>query len=391
MRFFSAQYVFTNTRPPLKRPIICTDNNGYILNIEDTGGNLPERANIEFHNGIIIPGFVNCHCHLELSYLNNEITPGEKLHGFLLEMNQKRFNLHKNERDHAYKADVLMANSGVVVCADICNSPITFDIKRKSSIHYINLIEIFGIDHRKSRQRLEESLLLASKADEESLEWYLTPHSVYSVSLPLFRLIKEHSLRNRVSSIHFLESDVEIPFIESHSGPLMDIYRQFLSPGDEPFTVKDHITAVTDEITSSGNLILVHNTFIRKNHIESLKKRKNLFYCLCPNSNLIIEGKLPPVSLLAGEGCNIVMGTDSLSSNYELNILSEMKTLCFAFPEISLETLVKWATLNGAKALSADSFAGTIEPGKKPGLVLIKNVDLHNMQLLPESTSVRLI
>ncbi len=391
MRFFSAQYVITNTGKPLKRPVICTGDDGLIISVKDTGVNLSEKANIEFYNGIITPGFVNCHCHLELSYLRNKITPGKGLHGFLSEITGKRFNTSEDEHEHAFKADMSMAGTGVVLCADICNSSVTFEIKKKSRIQYINLIEIFGIDSRKAGQRMNEAVMLAAEAEKHSLEWYFTPHSAYSVSLPLFRLIKEKSSHNRVTSIHFLESESEIPFLESHSGPLMTVYRRFLPPDDEPLTVNDHITAVINEITPSGNLILVHNVFTGKPHIDALKERKNLYYCICPNSNLIIEGKLPPVTLLADEGCDIVLGTDSLSSNKELNILSEMKTLGNAFPDINLETLVRWATLNGAKALSAGSFAGTIEPGKRPGLVLIKDADLINLRLLPESTSVRLI
>jgi cytosine/adenosine deaminase-related metal-dependent hydrolase len=153
----------------------------------------------------------------------------------------------------------------------------------------------------------------------------------------------------------------------------------------------NHINAVTKEIPSSANLILVHNTFVREEHIKKLKGRSDLYWCLCPNSNLYIEQKMPPVDLLAGEGCKIVIGTDSLSSNSSLSILEELKTLQLYFPSISLETLIGWATINGAKALGEDIQFGSIEPGKKPGLVLLRNIDLVNQKLLPGTTVSRLV
>jgi len=391
MKYFSAQYVFTGTGPPLKRPVITASDDGTIISIEETGGQLKEKNNIEFYNGVITPGFVNCHCHLELSFLRNEIKPSAGLYGFLLELNEKRFNINKDKEKCAGKADKEMSAEGVVLCADICNSEITFRVKKESNIRYINLIEVFGIDHRKARQRIEDALFLAESSKKNNLTCYITPHSVYSVPLPLFRLIRKHSKNNKLSSVHFLESAEEISFIENHSGPLMATYRHFMPPGMVPLTAKSHIKAITEEVTGSGHLILVHNTFIEKKHIAALKKRENLHYCLCPNSNLMIEGKLPPVPLLMEENCSIVIGTDSLSSNTNLSILSELKTLSAHFPQLSLEILIKWATYNGAAALSETTLMGEISPGKRPGLVLIKDLDLQNLKLLPESKARRLL
>jgi len=188
-----------------------------------------------------------------------------------------------------------------------------------------------------------------------------------------------------------MESEWEIPFLRDHSGLLMDTYRHYLPSGQKPLTVSDHVTAVLEEVTTSGNLLLVHNTFINKEQIDALKKRPGIFYCLCPESNMYIAGKMPPVRLLYEEGCKIVIGTDSLASNSRLDILSELKIIEAHFPEINLETLVRWATFNGALALGESSWAGSIEPGKRPGLVLLKNADLVNRRLTSHTTALRLI
>jgi cytosine/adenosine deaminase-related metal-dependent hydrolase len=156
-------------------------------------------------------------------------------------------------------------------------------------------------------------------------------------------------------------------------------------------TAQNHADAVMNEITQNGNLILVHNTFASREAISSIRQRGNLFWCLCPNSNLYIEDSLPPLDLFIREGCDLVIGTDSFASNDHLSILEELKTLQFHFPQITIEEMTRWATVNGARALGEENNYGKLEPGKKPGLLLLENVDLINMKLLPESTVTRLI
>lgn len=391
MKYFSAQYVFTNSGPPLSKPVICTEDDGTIITIENTYGELPERHSVEFYNGVIVPGFVNCHCHLELSYLKGAIPEKTGLSSFLMAVNSIRKEMLTENDEQIKKADGEMAGEGIVLCADICNTSATFSLKKNSRIKYINLLEVFGINQEKAGQRMAEILALSAKAEEENLPAWIVPHAVYSISLPLFRLLKFHTRHNKLSSIHFMESAEEMSFLKNHSGPLMESYTKFLPPFTMTTTPKDHVSAVMEEISESGTLILVHNTFIEKEDIGKLKQRENLFYCLCPNSNKYIEDRSAPAGLLMKENCEIVIGTDSLSSNKKLSMLEELKTLQYDFPSIKFETLIKWATINGARALAEEEWAGSIEPGKKPGLVLISNLDLVNLKLLPATTVRRII
>jgi aminodeoxyfutalosine deaminase len=391
MKYFSAQYIFTNAGLPIKRGIITAEDDGTIISVRDTGGKLSEQHSVQFHNGIIVPGFVNCHCHLELSYLKNEIPSGSGLAVFLMAVSSFRNSLQKDIDGAIRDADNEMVKEGIVLCADICNNSSTFNLKKESRIRYINLLEVFGIDSSRAEIRMNEILQLSEEAGKMNLPFWIVPHAIYSISIPLFRLIRKYTEANKATSVHFMESPEEETLLESHSGPLMTSYRKFLPPVADLEIAGNHVQAVLEEITSSGNLLLIHNTFVRKEHIEKLKKRAGLYWCLCPNSNLTIGKKMPPVDLLAGEGCNIVIGTDSLSSNNSLSIVEELKTIQKYFPSISLEILISWATINGAIALGEKSQFGSIEPGKKPGLVLLKNVDLVNRKLLPGTTARRLI
>jgi cytosine/adenosine deaminase-related metal-dependent hydrolase len=98
---------------------------------------------------------------------------------------------------------------------------------------------------------------------------------------------------------------------------------------------------------------------------------------------------MPPIELLRSQKATIVMGTDSYASNWSLNMLDEIKTIQHHLPQIPLDELLGWATLNGAKALQMDKGIGSFEKGKKPGIVLIEGLSNENKVI--ESTSSRRI
>lgn len=391
MKYFSAQFILTNSGPPLKRSLIKADDDGTILSVENTEGNLKETRSVEFYNGIIIPGFVNCHCHLELSHLKGAIPKGTGLAGFLSLLQ----NIRNNDPDvilsAVISADKELYREGVELCADICNDKVTFTVKKKSPVRYLNLLEVFATDPEKATGRMSEIIRLSEDSEKYGLPYSIVPHTVYTVSLPLFRLLREKTNENRVTSIHFMETKGEDTFVSDHSGPLMD---SLLKAGMLPkvlSTPESCVSAILNEVTPSGSLILVHNTYTDRPTIKAIQERKNTYWCLCPDSNKYIENKLPPVDLLTSEGCDIVIGTDSLASNTRLSIISELKTLQENFPAFGLEEIIRWATINGAKALGEDQNYGKIEPGMRPGLLLLENVDLVNFKLLPETSVTRLL
>lgn len=390
MRKLSAQYICTNAGPLLKRGVITLDENGTITDVTDTGGELKETGTVEYFNGVIIPGFVNCHSHLELSHLKGRIQDKQGLPGFIKTVRETRPDESEKIHISMLEADAEMYDEGIVACADICNTADSFSIKDRSRIHYYNFIEVFGIDPGKADKRIQESLNVAESARRLNLPFSIVPHSAYSLSVPLLRELKEVCSENKVTSVHFMESPHEITFLAEHSGPLYTTYKESGLLPAELMTPGNHISFVLDEIIRSGNLILVHNTFTDTETIRALKIRNNLFWCLCPCSNLFIEGCIPPLDILLKEECEIVIGTDSLASNKQLSILKELLVLQEYFPFLQFTDLIRWATFNGARALGLENRYGKIVPGKQPGLLLINEMDLINLRLTPQSYIKRL-
>ena len=101
-------------------------------------------------------------------------------------------------------------------------------------------------------------------------------------------------------------------------------------------------------------------------------KGLKLVYCICINANLYIENKVPPIDLFIKHNCHIVLGTDSYSSNWQLNIAKEIEAVQKHFPQIPIETILQWATSNGAKALGIESQFGDFQKGKNPGIILLQ-------------------
>ena len=385
MRRISAQYVFTSAGEPLRRAVVTASGDGAIVEVEDTGGELKESAGTEFYNGILIPGLINCHSHLELSHLRNVIPRGEGLAAFISGMRERRGSRSGNGAGSgseagsgagtargevetaAARADREMRDGGIVACGDISNESVSFDVKSSSSIRYLTFVEVFGTDTLQADARMKGALTVAEAAAESGLPAYITPHAVYSLSDRLSSLVREHITPGSVISLHFLESD------------------------DERKMSSDHVETALELSRLASRLILVHNTVITGPEVERLAREGNTWFCLCPSSNLHITGAMPPVMLLREVTDRIIAGTDSLASNDRLDMLAELRLLHDAAPGIPLGEIIRWGTINGARALKMSDTLGSIEPGKKPGLLLIENADLVNLRLLPGSRVRRLL
>ena len=167
------------------------------------------------------------------------------------------------------------------------------------------------------------------------------------------------------------------------TGPLRDLYTglgndlSFFAP-----TQTNSLEAVLKSVGGNVPLLLVHNTYTTTDDLSKVAEyNSQVSYCLCPNANLYIEKRLPDIKLLGASDQLMVLGTDSLASNWTLSILDEMKTISASDPSIELATLISWATNNGAKFLGVDSELGSFEKGKRPGINLIYNVDLENIAI----------
>ncbi|WDF55929.1 amidohydrolase family protein [Mucilaginibacter sp. KACC 22063] len=387
MKSYRADYVFTINADPIKNGVVTIDDTGQIIAVS----NQPPHADapVEQLTGILCPGFINTHCHVELSHLIDKIPVGCGLIEFIQNIQSLRNSDPEDIADAALKADAEMYENGIVAVADIVNSHITADLKSKSKVYYHSFVEAFSFLPERAGDVFENALNLLKQFKPQPCS--VVPHAPYSVSKELFRLIRDYSDRgDNLLSIHNQECEDENKFYRYKTGRFLDLYEGF---GIDITYFKPHarnsLQSIVPLLSNKQRILFVHNTFTNLKDIYFIKRfDRDIYWCFCPNANMYIEGRLPKVDLFIEQGYDITLGTDSLASNHKLCILSEMKTLQQHFPSIGIDKLLEWGTINGARYLGIDDEKGSLEVGKKPGLNLITNLD--GLKLTPESKVVRL-
>lgn len=388
VRKLSADYIFPVSSNPVKNGIIIIDDNGKIIeNVIDPSVLDYSMQDVDRLNGFICPGFINTHCHLELSYLKGKIREHSGLDKFITELEQIRRGVKEEDKSEAaFYAEQEMTTGGIVAVGDICNSNATFNLKNNSRLRFHTFIESFASDPKKAERAFEKSLALYSEivkfANNASAS--ITPHATYSLSKALFLKIKKFAEESgKILSIHHQESEAENKFFANKTGNLQEMHKGFgVEHSDFSDTGKRPLAAIADYIPHNLPLQLVHNTVTNDADIDFAEENFNqIYWCFCPNANLYIEQKLPNFALFFNKKCRITIGTDSYASNKSLSILDEIKTIWANVPYLPLHELLKWATLNGAEFLQIKNTCGSIEKGKTPGLLILENVNVEGMQI----------
>ena len=393
-RKFTANNIFTGHTILPKGNVLITDKNGVFVDI------IPQNEagdNIEFFKGILSPGFINAHCHLELSHLKGAIPEKPGLVEFVFKVITERHFAEQDILTAIEAAEHEMLQNGIVALGDICNTAHTITQKSKQRLRYHNFIEVAGFVPNGAAARFAGAVKTSGQFLSTINHQLSTinPHAPYSVSPELFKLINDYP-NNNLITIHNQESTAEDEFFKTRTGDFLKLYEKlnidisFFKPSN-----KSSLQTFLPHFKNMQSLILVHNVTTTKEDIKFTKlstinhQLSTLYFCLCPNANLYISNTLPGVDLLTEQHCNIVLGTDSLASNHQLSILEEIKTLQKNFPQLQLETILQWATINGAKALQMDDTLGSFEKGKQPGVVLIENVE--GLQFTKNSSSKRIL
>ena len=389
-RKFKADYLFDGhkMRHHDKVLIIRADGTFEAMVDETRAG-----EDIERFPGMITPGFINCHCHLELSHLKSRIPQQQGLVNFVLSVVAQRNQPEEQRQEAMRSAENSMLESGIVAVGDICNNEDTRNVKQAKRLAYYNFIEVLGWNPRQASERFEACLQLAeqfSREESDQNHVSISPHAPYSVSEELWNLMKP-GFKNKTITIHNQESAAENEFFHDRSGDLVRLYERMKIP-TEHFTSPgtSSLAYYLPKLKEAGKILLVHNTYTEEADIRNACTFSDaLFFCFCPNANLYIENRLPDIPVFVKNNTRIVLGTDSLASNHQLSILEEMKTVKMNFPNIPTAELLVWATSNGAEALSFEDKLGSFSEGKKPGVVLIEN--LRNGEIGAESRSRRLV
>ena len=342
MNRIAAEYIYTGlSAEPVRNGYVEYSDDGTIVSVGECADTASEP---DFRHGALVPGFVNSHCHLELSHLKGKFVKGSGMSGFINQINELRdFTSVENKKAEAAKWMEILWKQGVSAMADISNCDDTFRLKSESPLYTRTFLEVFGTEPQDCASVIDGVRKLASEAMEYGLDAAPTPHACYTMSPQLVTAASAEGLA-----------------LEVHEPPF------------------------------SEHILLVHNVCLTQEALDYAQKYlKNVWWAVCPLSNIFIHNALPPIPLMRENGLRITVGTDSLSSNDTLDMVAEMYCISENFPDIPLGEIISWATSSGASFLKKTQL-GEIAPGKKPGLVLIENID-GNGRLTADSRSKRII
>lgn len=359
------------------------------------------RFDPEARRGLLVPGLVNAHLHLELAALAGRVPGGDGLPKWVARLTRERTESGGVDWTAAMVASAasIVAGGTVAVC-DVANGDASALILAAAGLHGVVQRELLTMDARRLSDRIEA----AGEADEEILSAggrilvRPSPHAPYSTAPALIRaavLGREenapvgrtwtgtdvtHRRRTRPpASIHVAEDRAELQFLRDGTGPWAQLldrmqldWRWFEAPGTSPIAYLDALGVL------GPGLILVHGVHLSPDDRNRIVRRRSPL-CLCPRSNLHIGGELPDVTALVQLGAQLCLGTDSLASAPDLDVLGEVTALLMAFPALDPALALSYATAGGADALSLDHL-GRIEVGKAPGLVLLEVDDVSELR-----------
>ncbi len=344
MKLYMSDYIFTGKELLKDVAVVLEDN--IVL---DVGGykallkSYPEAKKIELYGGVLFPGFVNTHVHIESGYLKGK---NPKRKGFVewlkTIMSKKIGELENGIIINSIKNGIEeLRKSGVAIVGDISNTLLSVGFLESSMPDSVVFYENYSL--KKERACEVKKSLESFRVFDDMVS--LTPHSIYSSHPCLMEYLCK---RSSLMSIHFLESYGEPDFFQ-RKGELFD-FLDSLGLVDDAMVYKNHWDFLKRCGCLKEGTIFVHCVYAKKEDLERIKQLDGTV-CLCLRSNDYITGELPNVYEILESVVNVAIGTDSLASNVDLNFIEELRFIKKGFPLIDAQTIFGWSILGGARAL----------------------------------------
>ena len=376
MIHYHASWIVPIVEPPMRDGWVAVDRGRIVaLSRRPPSDGAPE---IDLGEVAVLPGLVNAHTHLELSYLRDEVPPASQFVSWIrgvIAARRKRPDPASPEILESIDRGIEEALAcGTAVVGDISNTLATFGPLARSPLAGVVFYELIRFSAQDARGFVEEAAAaLEALPPTERVRATLAAHAPYSVAPLVFRAIREAVDRDPFSacSVHLSESAEEVEFIRSGGGPWRTMLEelgswdpQWVPPGGTPVQFLD------DSGFLDGRLLAVHGVQMDAADLQRLASRGTTLVT-CPRSNGHTGAGAPPLEEFYESGVRIAVGTDSLASAPDLNVFAELATMRALAPSVPAAALLDSATRQGSRALGFDPDFGTIEAGKLARLLAV--------------------
>ena len=372
MKVFRASWLCPITRPPIANGWLAVDA-GRVAGVGERLDDAPRAPIRDLGRVAILPGLVNAHTHLELSWLRGRVPPAATFVDWIKQLFITRGGRHERPDDPAVldaarDAILELRECGIAAVGDISNSLATVAPLRESGLRGVVFHELLGFNlphgHRIEETRSARDEARAIGGDDVRIS--VAPHACYSVSPEMFQAIRAELDRQpvRITSVHVGESESEMQFLEHGGGPWPGMLRwvgswveEWQPPRCGPVEFLNTLRFL------DAQTLVVHGVQLSD---DSLVRLRSLGCTLvtCPRSNQWVGVGVPPIERFYASGVPVAVGTDSLASVEDLNVFSELKTMRWLAPSVPARTLLESATLVGARALGLGAQLGSLDVGK---------------------------
>jgi aminodeoxyfutalosine deaminase len=373
---YHARWILPIASAPIRDGWIAVDR-GRIVAV----GHRPpsDRAEVvDLGDVAVIPGLVNAHTHLELSYLRDEVPPASAFVTWIRGVMAAR-----RQRPDPRAPEILAAlddaiaesyASGTAIVGDISNTLVTYEPIARSSLAGVVFYELIRFNAPDPRAFVEAAIAeVAALAPSDKVRPSLAAHAPYSVAPLVLRAIREAADRDAFTpcSIHVSESTDEVEFIANGSGAWRALLEEVgaWDPAWQPPAVSP-VQFLDESGFLDANVLAVHGVQMSLDDLGRVRAR-GATLVTCPRSNGHTGAGAPPIQDFYDAGVRVAIGTDSLASAPDLNVFAELATMRALAPAVSAAALLESATFQGARALGFDADYGTIEPGKRAALIAV--------------------
>jgi aminodeoxyfutalosine deaminase len=384
MIIYTARHVLPVASPPLVDGAVAIQG-GRIAAVGKRGEILKaagaDAQVSDLGDTVLVPGLVNAHVHLDLSWMRDDPPPGGSyIAWFRDRLERVELASEAARREAAEKAVREMAARGTVAVGDVAGVPWTAPILARSSLHAVVFLELTGFRSEDAERLLDGAASVLDvvendadfKAARGRIGVVLSPHSAHTVSAALLKALAGRATASgEILSIHLAETADEAAVLLDGSGPFPGLLRArgawdegWHPPGHSPVEYLDRLGVL------SPRTLAVHCIHLGQQDLSKLQAR-GVTVVTCPRSNLRLGVGKTPVPKLLSAGIPVALGTDSLASASDLDLFSEMAGLRREHPGLSPAAVLRMATLNGARALNLEKSLGTIEKGKLAGLAAV--------------------
>lgn len=376
MTAYRAAWVCPIDRPPITNGIVDVEG-GRIARIRDGS---PEFGFRDLGNVALLPGLVNAHTHLELSWLRGRVPPANRFTDWVTTLVGIR-----RGTEHAITPEIVagvneaireVRASGTVAVGDISNSLAAVEPILDAGLHGVVFHELLGFKERDGAL-VESTRERRAAAAGRGVRVSLAPHAPYSTSVELFKAIRAAVSASDcpILSVHLGESVEEVELLEKGSGPwrgmlqAIGVWRDdWEVPGCGPVQFLDRHGVI------DARTLVIHGVQFDDGALARLREI-GATLVTCPRSNRWVGAGYPPIERFYTSGVAVAVGTDSLASVEDLNVFSELKTMRWLAPTVPASRLLESATLVGARALGLESDLGSITRGKRAELIAVQLPD----------------